>query len=159
MKRLFAVVFSCLLCAACGSTNEPRAEQTSTSKREVAEKPAVEYVVLSGAPAEELLRGVLGKEPGKMWEPTEAEVDDLLTALPATASKHISKDLDEYHAQFVGIGESTGKRIFGNFFCDDASKDWKTEPVVVQDGGDCFFQVSYDPDTGDFGGFFVNGEA
>jgi hypothetical protein len=46
-----------------------------------------------------------------------------------------------------------------NFFCDVFGLDIETEPVVVEDGGDCYFRVTFDPERGRFSDLDVNGEA
>jgi hypothetical protein len=48
--------------------------------------------------------------------------------------------------------------VWGNFFCRPPRADWRHEPVLVDDGGDCFFQLEYDVDAGRFSNLLVNGE-
>ena len=69
------------------------------------------------------------------------------------------EQLDNYQHQYIGY-EKNGKRIiYGNYFCDNLGKDWKQEIVMVLDGGDCFFKVEYDVDSGEFVRLRVYGEA
>ncbi len=54
----------------------------------------------------------------------------------------------------------TGRQIiYGNYFCDNMGKNWRQEFVFVFDGGDCFFQVEYDVESGTFIKLWVNGES
>ena len=159
MRKLAVVIALVVpgLLTACGASTDSGSEATTTAaKAKASPGPALDFVVFTGTEAEELLRGVLDREPGTIWEPSDGDVENLLDALPATARKFVDRDLAAYKAQFVGIGEGPGKRVFGSFFCDSGGVDWQSTPVVVKDGGDCYFQVTYDPETGDFGNFFVN---
>jgi hypothetical protein len=42
---------------------------------------------------------------------------------------------------------------------DGGGADWQRRPVDVDDGGDCYFQVRYDPKTGRFFALSVNADA
>ena len=73
-------------------------------------------------------------------------------------SDDFSDRLPEYKRQYVGIVQNDKELILVNAFCTDEF-DWQEEAVIVSDGGDCFFRVIYDPATGTFTDFEVNGEA
>jgi hypothetical protein len=67
--------------------------------------------------------------------------------------------MPKYMRQYVGVVDDDGvHRIWGNFFCD-AFGDWRKESFVVKDGGDCYFNVRFDPALGTFDALRVNGEA
>lgn len=66
---------------------------------------------------------------------------------------------DQYFAQFVGITRDGQPLIHANFFCDDFGMDWRSDIVIVCDGGSCFFSVEYDPATGAYQNLMINGEA
>jgi hypothetical protein len=68
----------------------------------------------------------------------------------------IAARLSQYRRQFVGVRDAEGERIFGNFFC---TEDPATRPLLVDDGGSCYFSVFYDPATVSFSYLFVHGEA
>ena len=59
----------------------------------------------------------------------------------------------------MGIVRNGRQVIFANFFCDTFGVDWRRQPLMVDDGGDCFFVVEYDPATGAFSHLMINGEA
>ncbi|MFC1588209.1 hypothetical protein ACFL54_07860 [Planctomycetota bacterium] len=67
-----------------------------------------------------------------------------------------------YKRQYVGIYADGKKRIFINFFDSEAFSDetnWKNNPIVVDDGGDAFFQVQFDLASKEFMFLCINGEA
>ena len=66
--------------------------------------------------------------------------------------------LDEYRRQYIGYAIEGKKIIYGNFFCSEED-NWQQEFVMVIDGGDCYFQVKYDVESGKFIYLAVNGEA
>lgn len=64
-----------------------------------------------------------------------------------------------YKRQYVGVRSKERRAVFANFFCNAWRPDWRAEPVVVHDGGDCYFTVEYDVDNGTFSRLMINGEA
>jgi hypothetical protein len=64
-----------------------------------------------------------------------------------------------YKRQYVGIVRRGHRRVYANFFCEAPTYDWHRDPVDVDDGGDCYFQVEYDVATGRFDNIAVNGGA
>lgn len=103
------------------------------------------------------------------WTPTEADVAALEDSLPAFLESEIPPDhynrrildrLDLYKRQYFGITFEAGQPlIYANFFCVDEFDYWLESPVFVMDGGECFFQVVYDPATDTFSRLSVNGFA
>ncbi|HSO26973.1 MAG TPA: hypothetical protein VLS48_02805 [Anaerolineales bacterium] len=65
----------------------------------------------------------------------------------------------DYKRQYVGIETGGQKLVYANFFCDSLGIDWVNEPVVIADGGSCYFQVRFNPATGEFTDLKFNGEA
>ena len=50
--------------------------------------------------------------------------------------------------------------MFVNFACDGPwSRLWQCRPVVVDDGGDCFFSLRCDPKTSKCSNLWINGNA
>jgi hypothetical protein len=100
------------------------------------------------------------------WTPSAEDIEALEQDLPGflqdeaagNPSDDLGDRLPEYKRQYVGIVENDKELILVNAFCTDEF-DWQEEAVIVSDGGDCFFRVIYDPATGTFTGFEVNGEA
>jgi hypothetical protein len=53
--------------------------------------------------------------------------------------------LEDYFRQYAAYLQNGNKMVWVNCFCRNRSvtfADWKEEPVIVFDGGDCFFQLS-----------------
>jgi hypothetical protein len=111
-----------------------------------------------------------GTEPAGYWTPTATEIDQLESNLSmyiypppcgdSPAPEQIWQNLETYHRQYAGFVADDGHNlILINAFCDDLGINWQSEPVVVMDGGACFFRLTYDPATGDFFDLRVNGEA
>lgn len=111
---------------------------------------------------------VFGSNVKDTWTPAQADIAELEAALPAfleTAENQWLRDdppieerVPEYMRQYLGIVEEGKEIIYANFFCTINEMDWSNEYVLVMDGGDCFFQVKYNPATGEFFDLAVNGE-
>lgn len=70
----------------------------------------------------------------------------------------IVERLAQYKFQYWGEIQNGKRVIVVNAFCANF-RNWKTERVFVLDGGDCFFNLQYDVDSGTFLNLQVNGEA
>lgn len=99
---------------------------------------------------------------GPYWTPTQKQVDKLENELPAylkdQLKKPLKKDHSKYKRQYFGYSLNGKKVIYLNAFCDYFDY-WKTSIVFVFDGGQCFFQATYDLERDKFISFSVNGEA
>jgi hypothetical protein len=78
----------------------------------------------------------------------------------------VIKNIKDYCFQYVGLVINNKKYIYINAFqiesahdLDSFYKDWKTSPVIVCDGGDSFWGVLYDLETGLFTKLSINGAA
>ena len=105
---------------------------------------------------------------GGYWTPTEEDVLSLEEKLDTFLRQNsesfrrqppVWEQLDNYKRQYVGIMIKGKPVIYGNFFCTDTGTDWKSEWIFVLDGGDCFFQLQFDIESGTFTELTVNGEA
>jgi hypothetical protein len=69
---------------------------------------------------------------------------------------HIIRLFGEYKVQFVGIGRGV---IFCNFLKAPNSdlSNWRTDFILVFDGGPNFWQISYDAESGECMSFMING--
>jgi len=110
--------------------------------------------------------------PAMFWTPEIADVLKMERRLPAflrherkpprgaaAGRQPLWKRVASYKRQYFGLVRQGRWIVRANFFCDAAGKDWRREPVVGKDGGDCYFQVEYDPKTGRFSDLTVNGDA
>jgi hypothetical protein len=92
------------------------------------------------------------------WQPGADDVRDFETAL-APALQDNSRKIpvrvaaNGWLGQYVGIVRGGRRFIYGNFFPSDHAGSsvfpdrWRSEPVVVCDGGPAFFGVEYDVDA------------
>jgi hypothetical protein len=113
--------------------------------------------------------------PGQeFWTPTLSEVLELEARLPAylgspAATKAaasccpqpvpLAKRAPAYKRQYVGVLDHGRPLIHASFFCEAPAGDWHRTPVIVDDGGDCYFQVDYDVHKRRFESIAVNGGA
>jgi hypothetical protein len=66
--------------------------------------------------------------------------------------------LNEYVRQYYGLTIEGENVIHAEFYCDALDR-WQEEPIIVMDGGDCFFRFDYNPVTDTFFNLSVNGMA
>jgi hypothetical protein len=108
------------------------------------------------------------------WKPSAEQTQKALAAVQAFLDKpgstnnwtkgEIKKILahtKEYRVQFFGIVRDGTRLVWCNFFpaSDPFGRDWRREKVQVLDGGFWFWQIEYDPSTGECLNFGVNGYA
>lgn len=103
-------------------------------------------------------------EDKDLWIPTkeqifeaEEKIEQYLKDNPNKKSPDLWRKLSKYKRQYVGIVVDGHKRIFCNFFCSE--KPLSPSPYLVDDGGDCYFQIEYDLKDKDCYNLLVNGEA
>ncbi len=123
----------------------------------------VRGVTLSGAAAKGLFHQCSRESPRAdgWWKVSPRDVQNLEAASPRfwNAQKpksHLS--LTNYYRQYAGFRRQGRKMIYLNA-CEAsmADKDWKTQPMVVCDGGDGFFGVEYDVQLHMFRALSFNG--
>jgi hypothetical protein len=148
--------------AAAGVTTRPRADETF----EVIKTERFEGVIVPRERAVEFMKGFSGVEEKGAWTPGKDEVlklegklESYLKKAAAKRSPNLWSKLAAYKRQYVGITRNGRRVIFANFFCNAFDVDWKTKPVSVSDGGDCYFTVLYDPGPAAFSDLQINGEA
>jgi hypothetical protein len=88
----------------------------------------------------------------------EAALGEFLRASGNASAVIIADELPAYHRQYGGVEVDGKAQIYANFFCRDIGIDWHVQPVSVDDGGRCFFQVLFDPVTGTFSHLIINGD-
>lgn len=102
------------------------------------------------------------------WTPDAEMVAALETRLPAYLAQNqdkfnatkapIVESIAEYKRQYWGEMKNNKRVIVVNAMCREL-ENWRTQRVLILDGGDCFFNVNYDVDAGTFFDLSVNGEA
>lgn len=94
-----------------------------------------------------------------------AHSNENLTAFQKEEIKKILKQINHYRVQYLGVYIDGKKRIWCNFFpvpednSEDYLKFWKSEVVLVFDGGYYFWQIEYDVETQKCLNFISNGYA
>ncbi len=76
--------------------------------------------------------------------------------------KQLSIDLTKknYRKQLVVVTNNKGeKEVWVNCFCDTWDKNWKKEILLVQDGGNCYFNFKINLTTKKYYDLMVNGDA
>src|SRR5262249_21930609 len=105
-------------------------------------------VVFSEALAKEIAPAVLAAD--SYWRPTRDDliepVQNLVGYLLSNASKDhpgLAPKMKTYKSQFIGYLKGGKQKLYMNFFCSEES-GWETRLVMVKDGGECYFHVTYD---------------
>jgi len=106
------------------------------------------------------------KVAGGKWDPTPKMLADLKAQIEsyvrsqARAQGRELKNWQDYTFQYQGQEEKGRKFIFINALCVQRDKQrLDKEIIVIFDGGNCFFNVRYDPSQKTFFNLFINGEA
>ncbi len=85
------------------------------------------------------------------WTPTEKQIIKaqlIILKYIEKSNKVIYNNINKYRCQYFGIIVNGKKRIYCNFFWLTAfRKNWQTKPVIVDDGGNHYFQLEYDVET------------
>lgn len=70
-------------------------------------------------------------------------------------------ELEGFKRQYVPVINKDGqKEIWINFFCDDwESGNWKSEIMMVNDGGNCYFNLKVNLETKTYSELRINGYA
>ncbi|HMT10961.1 MAG TPA: hypothetical protein PKA39_04995 [Ignavibacteria bacterium] len=107
----------------------------------------------------------------KAYDPREDDIkaaEDILRACftkeaSGTYNPFFGRKLENYHRQFAGaVLENGDKVIWINCFCYayiDYMRNWKESFILVDDGGNCFFNVKVNLNTGQYYDLMVNGNA
>lgn len=154
-------------------TSEPEDTPTSTPESTPTSPPALPLLIetesFHGAifTPEQAGPGAYRPQNGEPWTPSEAEILTLEEQLPQYLQEYypeLSQKLESYTRQYWGSATAEGGRaIYASFLCDAdqlaAHIDWRTAPIEVMDGGDCYFQALYDVEQGAFVWLMVNGES
>jgi hypothetical protein len=100
------------------------------------------------------------------WTPTETDILNLESALAPYLEQAAPqdypgplKDLTEYKRQYAGLLKDGRQLIWVNFFCQVDQIDWQQEFVFVADGGSCYFELKYNPQTNEFSDLSIHGES
>ncbi|MFA6715670.1 MAG: hypothetical protein WCS27_09855 [Victivallaceae bacterium] len=101
-------------------------------------------------------------KPEGFWQPSEniiKKAEPEILEFIKNDSPGIFKNIIQYRCQYIGIMIKGKKRIYCNFFRSEHKAGWKENMVSVDDGGDDFFHLEYDVETGKCLNLEVNGNA
>lgn len=119
-------------------------------------------------PAVERMEWAFGRNY-KTFTPTLDDIKAAESILLLCFNKEVSgtvnpfkgRKLEDYYRQFVcGVKENGDKIIYINCFCyviDEYFKNWKTNLIMVDDGGNCFFNVKANLTKNEYYELMVNG--
>lgn len=96
------------------------------------------------------------------WTPAEADVlafEAGLGAFLEGAAPALGQRATAYTRQYAGLLRDGRRLLYASFLCDTYGEPWWREPLLVLDGGDCFFQLTFDLERGSYGNLMISGEA
>lgn len=102
--------------------------------------------------------------PGGAWIPSKEELFALGERLEAEVRRGadeagvVLRPWDRYTFQILGELVGSRRLILVNAFCIEPPAYSRERLVLVLDGGACFWQVHYDPATGEYLELRFNGE-
>ena len=151
----------------------PQPTPTATATLEPTAPPPIESENSLIFPAEAvqawLWREAGYPEAGQSWTPQPEQIAALEAALiPFLQTAEdpwlkpdppIWERLPAYERQYAGFIIDDKHIIYGNFLCDGENFELWRDWVVVNDGGDCYFQVKYDVENDALFDLWVNGES
>jgi hypothetical protein len=132
---------------------------------QVVSGPGFHGAIVPAPEIESYIQMLTGETIQGTWIPTPEQIQELEAQLPGflATTTNVSSDLpirlDGYWRHYAGFVADGRAFIMINAFCESGGSEWESQPVIVMDGGDCFFHVIYDPTTGTFIDLMVNGDA
>ena len=163
---LFRVLATALLVLSLGGAMTVPVSATKEDAYEVVKTEEFEGVIFPREQGKDFIKSFTGIDEREFWTPTKADVlrmerkiEAYLKKAAARRSPNLWSKLTSYKRQYAGVVRNGKKIIFANFFCQNLNTDWKTTPIAVADGGDCFFNVLYDTVSASFSDLQINGEA
>jgi hypothetical protein len=165
LLRTFVVSLAVVLMGLCFASAQ-QSPAKADEPFEVVKTEEFEGVIIPREKASDFMKAFSGIEEKETWTPGRTDVlklekgiESFLKKAAPKRSQDLWTKIPTYKRQYVGITRKGRKVIFVNFFCDAFNSNWKAAPVVVEDGGDCFFNVLYDPTAAAFSDLRINGEA
>ena len=170
--KLVIGTFLLINLAACNtlSKDKPLVYIPLTATAKSLESPTVieneNWVIITKERAEEMRVASWLVESDSLWTPSDDDILKLEEKIAGYLSQNsnafyrqppVWERLDEYQRQYIGLEREDRQIIYGNYFCDSGRVNWREKLVIVEDGGDCFFQVEYDVESEVFIKLQVNG--
>jgi len=174
MKYLIFVIMI-LTFISCGKTqksgsdlkpgqNDPKNEQPTDQKKELKGLKPNQTVIDAG----DNMTQVFGYGY-KQWTPSDDDIaaaEKLLNYCfdmekSGTVDHFLDRKLEQYNRQFVGAINSKGEKIIWInclILAGDNFKNWKTDIIMVNDGGNAFFNVRVNLITNTYYDLMINGK-
>lgn len=100
---------------------------------------------------------------------TDKEIDNMEPLITAAVNENNRNQkskgfklftLHNYRRQYIAVINRKGEKVvWVNFFCDSNNLEWRKEVIVVEDGGNCYFNLKINLSTKAVYELFVNGYA
>jgi hypothetical protein len=110
-------------------------------------------------------------DDGRHWTPAlqdvrvfESGLPDYLRTLKPPEEPDLYRIVPDYKRQYEGLVLDGRRVLFVFFRCpshtdDDYESEWSKHPMIVQDGGKCYFDIRFDIVTREYSELTFNGEA
>lgn len=159
LRNFVTAALAALLCTACNQTDKaeapPNGEHAATASADIAILAADSSSNLVTGFSKNLVPAQLNNQELQLTDSLlRHAVEDYNTHMTPAAGDSLYAatriDLNNYKRQYVAVAHANGaKEVWVNCFCKDIEKrieftDWKSMPVKVLGGGNCFFQVKLD---------------
>ena len=121
-------------------------------------------VIFTGTQAKALLRQCSRATPEKItgqWNPSSeqiAELEGKFLDFKRTLKRPVAQ-LISFYRQYAGFISNGRKIVYVNLFPKNTDTEWKSRAVVVCDGGEQFWGVEFEVETGKFVNAAFNGFA
>ena len=169
----YLMIVSLLALVACSSEPTPLAQPAQPTALEQTggqgqpsqdlQGAGFEAVIIPEGQAPQYIQAMFGHQESAYWTPSQDDIlkmeEQLKIYLQNVVGQNVLKDLSSYKRQYIGVVKEESKFLLGNYFCEASGIDWKQQPVIVDDGGNCYFQAELDMDSRQIIYFMVNGES
>jgi hypothetical protein len=108
-------------------------------------------------------------EGESFWTPTRDDIlalegsleDAILPYAEAQGHPDLGQSLPDYLRQYMGVVVDERQLVYATLFCSDHEVDWQKKLIIwsIIDGGICFIDLSYDPETDEFPRVYIHGES
>ncbi len=106
---------------------------------------------------------LVGDKRAIPFKPTENQIkliEKNLAALLKSKHPKIFKKLASYYRQYTGLEIVNDKKIIrGNFLCEIDKDRWLKEWIITFDGGDCYFNFTFELEKSEITDLSINGES
>ena len=147
----WTILFSVLTLVSCGQTTN---NQTDTPKTVIATVQPVDTSLIAIIPFDKSRDWLFDKtySPSTLTENDIEKIERLMTdcvnkynnKLSSDNKQYFSIDLtkEKYKRQYVAVTNKNGdKEVWINCLCQTHGDSWKTSIIMVDDGGNCYFNL------------------